>query len=112
MSRSGVVPNAIAYGAAIAACGKGLQGGWALALLQEMQCQRNLPNLISCSAAISACEKSTNWKQALQLFAESRAGDLEGDVILFSATVGACEHRQGARIQKSMGSKRLPGLGD
>ena len=59
MQRRGLVPNILAYSAAIIACKNGHQTKQATRLLQEMNYNSIVPDVIAYSAAINACEKGS-----------------------------------------------------
>eukprot|EP00933_Yihiella_yeosuensis_P017081 TRINITY_DN14371_c0_g1_i1.p1 TRINITY_DN14371_c0_g1~~TRINITY_DN14371_c0_g1_i1.p1 ORF type:complete len:654 (+),score=132.08 TRINITY_DN14371_c0_g1_i1:124-2085(+) len=96
----------VLHSSAISACGRGLQGGFALRLLEEASALRLPPNLVSFNAAVSALEKRGRWEQALAMIYELRSAtadavddadaskhseDFEGpDVFTCSAVLSAC----------------------
>ena len=90
MSRNGIPPNVVHFGAAISVCGK--KGMWqaAVDLLHCMEQYGVLPNVVCYSAAITACGNSGKWEKALAFFDEIKTRGISPDVIIFTAAITAC----------------------
>ncbi|CAE8650753.1 unnamed protein product [Polarella glacialis] len=80
-----------AYNAAISACGRGRQIGFAIAILREMWSIDALPDVVSYGGAISACEKAGRWESALFLLAEMLDLGVPPDTAVFNQAISACE---------------------
>ncbi|CAE8741830.1 unnamed protein product, partial [Polarella glacialis] len=100
--------------AAISACGRGLQVGFALRLLDEMSLLRLGPNAVSLNAAASALERRGRWQEALEMLGRMRsagAGSGGPDVVGFSSVLSACgraaQWRHALALLEEMGEARV-----
>eukprot|EP00439_Symbiodinium_sp_Y106_P001226 s7151_g1.t1 len=86
-----LLPDLVAYAAAISA--EASAGHWqqAMALFQEMTLQKLVPNVVVHSAVITAMENAAQWKLALATLAEMCTSGPQPNVVSFSAAISACE---------------------
>jgi len=90
MQRHAIVPDVIAYRAAISACGKCQQHQQDLTYLRATRRHVIAPDVFAYSAAISACEECRQHQQALHLLRAMQRHAIVPDVVNYSAAISAC----------------------
>eukprot|EP00913_Durusdinium_trenchii_P002922 g2709.t1 len=93
MKDADVLPDVVAYSAAISASASGAQWTEALTLCMELQAmkKRGLSADVICyNALIQACGEGQQWRLALWAFAEIQLNRLQPTQISFNTAISAC----------------------
>eukprot|EP00929_Paragymnodinium_shiwhaense_P009219 TRINITY_DN113300_c0_g1_i1.p1 TRINITY_DN113300_c0_g1~~TRINITY_DN113300_c0_g1_i1.p1 ORF type:complete len:279 (+),score=75.22 TRINITY_DN113300_c0_g1_i1:122-958(+) len=91
LSREGLEPNVISYGALLSACDKANAWRIAVGLLQTSSCDAVELSTVALNSLLSACGGSKQWSKAQNCVVEQLQEGLASSVTTLGAAVSSCQ---------------------